>query len=95
MGKVAVISRRDGNHSQIIAADSQQNPFPTNPRPNGPEAHQMDGQEWDDVPVPILRKALPGPAYDGTVGMMGHSVHAEIVAPSATPRVVIVRNLSL
>ena len=83
MGKVSVISRRDGNHSQIIAADGQHNPFPTNSSLNGPEAHQMDGQKWNDVPVPILGKPLPGSAYKGTVGMMGNFVHAEIVALSA------------
>ena len=93
MGKIAVIPRRDGNHSQIIAADSQQNPFPLNPGLKGQEAHQMDAQKWNDVP--ILNKILPGPAYEGTVGVMGRSVHTETVVPSATPRVVTVRDLSL
>ena len=78
MGKVAVISSRDGNHSQIIAADSQHDPFPSYPGLNGPEAHQMDAQKWDDVPM--LTKTLPEAGNGGTVGMMGSFIHAEIVA---------------
>lgn len=93
MGKIAVISRRDRNHSQIVAGDSEQNPFPSNPGLKGHEAHQMDAEKWNDVA--ILDKILPGPGYGGTVGMMGRSVHTEIVAPSAMPRVVTVGNLSL
>lgn len=92
MGKIAVISRRDRNHSQVVAADSEQNPFPSNPGLKGQEAHQMDAEKWNDVA--ILSETLPGSAYDGTVGMIGHSVHTETVAPSAMPRVVTVRNLS-
>jgi len=54
----------------------------------------MDAQKWDDIP--ILNKILPGPAYEGTVGiMMRHFVHADTVVPSATPRVVTVRDCSL
>lgn len=93
MGKIAVISHRDGNHSQIIAADSQQNPFPLNSGLKGQEAHQMDAQKWNDVA--ILNKILPGPAYEGSVGVMGRSVHTETVVPSATPRVVTVKDFSL
>ncbi len=53
----------------------------------------MDAQKWNDVP--ILNKIFPGPAYQGTVGVMGRSVHTESVVPSATPQVVTVRNCSL
>src|SRR5688572_22408675 len=80
MGKIPVVSRRDSNHSQIIAADSEQNPFPSNTSLKSHEAHQMDAQKWNDVP--ILNKILPGPAWERTVGMMGYSVHPKIVAPS-------------
>jgi hypothetical protein len=93
MGKVAVISRRDRNHPQIIAADGEKNPFPSNPSLKGPEAHQMDAEKWDDVP--ILNKVLPGPACEGTVGVMDHSVHPKTVVPSAAPQVVTVRDPSL
>jgi len=77
MGKIAVISHRDRNHSQIVAADSEQNPFPSNPGLNGQEAHQMDAEKWNDVP--ILDKILPGPDCERTLGRMGHSVHTETV----------------
>jgi len=93
MGKIAMISRRDGNHSQIIAADSQQNPFPLNPGLKGHEAHQMDAQKRNDVP--ILNKILPGPSCEGAVGVMGHSAHTETVVPLVTRRVVMVRVFSL
>lgn len=93
MGKIAMISRRDGNHSQIIAADSEQNPFPFNPGLKGQEAHQMDAQKWNDVP--ILDKILPGPDCERTLGRMGRSVHTETVALSAMSRMVTVRNLLL
>jgi len=53
----------------------------------------MDAQKWDDVP--ILSKILPGPACEGAVGMMDHSVHPKTVVPSATPRVFTVRDFSL
>ncbi len=86
MGKIAVISRRDGNHPQIVAADSEQNPFPSNPGLKGQEAHQMDAEKWNDVA--ILNETLPGSAYEGTAGMMGRSVHTKTVAPSVIPRVV-------
>ena len=78
MGKVAVISSRDGKHSQIITADSQHDPFPSYPGLKGPEAHQMDAQKWNDVPM--LTKTLPEAGNGGTVGMMGIFIHAEIVA---------------
>ena len=77
MGKIAVISHRDCNHSQIVAADSEQNPFPSNPGLNGQETHQMDAEKWNDVP--ILNDTLPGSSYEGTVGMIGHSVHTETI----------------
>jgi hypothetical protein len=77
MGKIAVISRRDRNHSQIVAADSEQNPFPPNPSLKGQEAHQMDAQKWNDVA--ILNETLPGSAYERSVGMIGHSIHTETV----------------
>jgi len=93
MGKVAVISRRDRNHPQIIAANGEKNPFPSNPGLKGPEAHQMDAQKRDDIP--ILNKILPGPACEGTVGMMDHSVHPKTVVLAATPRVFTVRDFSL
>lgn len=53
----------------------------------------MDAQKWNDIP--ILNKIFPGSACQGTVGVMGCSVHTESVVPSATPQVVIVRNCSL
>ena len=83
MGKVAVIPCRDGNHSEIIAADGQHDPFPTNSGLKGQEAHQMDGQKWDGVPVPVLRRTFPGFTYDRTVGVLGHSVHTDTTVPSA------------
>lgn len=95
MGKIAVIPSRNGNHPQIIATDSEQHPFPANPGLKGQEAHQMDAQKWNDVP--ILNKILPGPACEGTVRtiLMGQTVHTETVVPSATPRVATVRDFSL
>ena len=77
MGKITVVSRRDGNHSQIIATDGQHDPFPSNPGLKGQEAHQMDAKKWNDIP--ILNKVLPGLAYESTVGLIGHSVHIETV----------------
>lgn len=92
MGKIAVIPRRNGNHPQIIAADSEQHPFPLNPSLKGQEAHQMDAQKWNDIPM--LKKIFPGPACEGTGGVMGRSVHTETIVPSAALRMVTLRNCS-
>src|SRR5262249_52985062 len=88
MGKIAVIAGGNANHSQIIAADRKQNPFPANPGLNDHEAHQMNAQKGNDVPM--LNKILPGPACKDTAGtiLVGQTVHTETVVPSATPEVV-------
>jgi len=40
----------------------------------------MDAQKWNDIPM--LNKIFPGPASEGTVGVMGRSVHTETIVPS-------------
>ena len=47
----------------------------------------MDGEKWDGVPVPVLRRrTFPGAAHSGAVSMLGHSIHAKTVGLSAVER---------
>src|SRR5690349_22362922 len=51
MGKVAVIPSCDTEHSQVVTANSEQDPFQSNLDQKGPEAHHMNAHECKDGPI--------------------------------------------
>jgi hypothetical protein len=57
--KIPVIPPGDPEHSHIIAADGQEHPIQLHPRLKSPEAHQMDTQKRNAIPV--TKERFPGP----------------------------------
>ena len=68
-----MVPRRDGEHSQIVAGDAQDDPLEPDAGLKGPYAHQMDSQEGNDVPV--LKETLPGLRQNGTVAIIDEAIH--------------------
>src|SRR6476646_7670391 len=75
MGKVAVIPGCHTEHSQVVAANCEYDPFQSNPGLKGPEAHHMNAHEGKDGP--IVTDLLPATRRKGTVRIMVNSIHSK------------------
>src|ERR1051325_4174968 len=80
MSEITVVASRHADHPQIIAADSEENPFRLNPRLKRQQAHAMDAQKGNNVPLP--EHVFPVVFLGRPIGTIPSRVHAETLVPS-------------
>ena len=82
--EIAVIACRHADHPEIIAADGEQQVFRLHSGLKCPQAHGMDAQKGNDVP--LSEHVFPVVILGRSSGAIGNRVHAETFALSGTWR---------